>query len=110
MYARVARFEGIAPDRVDEQVAAMEQQVRDARAGNLPEDASEDVQTLVETVTRFLYLVDREKGTGLGISFTDSKEKMRRADAAMNAMNPAPEDGRRTGVEIYEVAMDGVFA
>jgi hypothetical protein len=109
MYARVARFEGIAPDRVDEQVAQMKQQVSEARAGHLPEDASEEVQTLVDTVTRFLYLVDRERGTGLGISFTDSEEEMRRADTAMNAMNPAPEDGRRTGVEIYEVAMDGAF-
>ena len=109
MYARIARFEGIEPGRIDEQVAQMRQQAEAVRSGNVPEDAPQDVRTLVETVTRFLYLVDRDKGTGLGISFSETEEDMRRADEAMNQMNPAAGDGRRTGVEMYEVAMDEAF-
>jgi hypothetical protein len=109
MYARVARFVEIDPSRVDAQVAEMQQQMRAARAGELPDDLSEQARTLVETVKRFVYLVDRETGTGLGISFTATDEDMRRADAAMNEMSPGTGDGRRTDVEIYEVVLDEAF-
>jgi hypothetical protein len=109
MYARIARFEDIEPGRIDEQVVQMRQQTQAVRSGNLPEDSPAEVRTLVETVTRFIYLVDRDKGTGLGISFSETEDDMRRADEAMNQMNPAAGDGRRTGVEIYEVAMDEAF-
>jgi hypothetical protein len=51
--------------------------------------------------------VNREKGTGVGISFCETEDDMRRADAAMNEMSPGGEDGRRTGpAEIYEVVLD----
>jgi hypothetical protein len=107
MYARIAHFGGIAPGRIDEQVAEMKRQSAAARAGDVPADTTPEVQTLMETVTRFLYVVDREKGTGIGISFSETEEDMRRADAAMNEMSPDAEDGRRTGpAEIYEVVLD----
>jgi len=107
VYARIAHFAGIAPGRIDEQVAEMKRQSEAARAGDAPDDIGGEVQTLMETVTRFLYLVDREKGTGVGISFCQTEDDMRRADAAMNEMSPGDEDGRRTGpAEIYEVVLD----
>ena len=107
MYVRIARFEGIAPARIDEQVAEMERQSAAARAGDLPADTPPEVQTLMDTVTRFLYVVDREKGTGVGIAFSATEEDVRRADAAMNEMSPGDDDGRRTGpAEIYEVVFD----
>jgi hypothetical protein len=107
MYARIAHFTGIAPGRIDEQVAEMKRQSEAARAGDIPAETAPEVQTLMDTVTRFLYVVDREKGTGVGISFSDTEEDMRRADAAMNEMSPGDEDGRRTGpAEIYEVVLD----
>ena len=103
MYARIARFEGIAPSRIDEQVAEMKRQSAASREGDVPAE----VQTLMDTVTRFLYVVDREKGTGVGISFSETEEDMRRADAAMNGMSPGDDDGRRIGpAEIYEVVLD----
>jgi hypothetical protein len=107
MYARIAHFTGIAPGRIDEQVAEMKRQSEAARAGDVPDDMTPEVKTLMDTVTRFLYVVDREQGTGVGISFSETEEDMRRADAAMNEMSPGDEDGRRTGpAEIYEVVLD----
>jgi hypothetical protein len=35
---------------------------------------------------------------------------MRRADAALNEMSPGEGEGRRTGLEIYEVVLDEKFA
>ena len=50
-----------------------------------------------------LMLVDRQSGKGLGITLFESEEAMRRGDEALNAMNPGPGGGQRTGVEFYEV-------
>jgi hypothetical protein len=106
MFVRVARFEGIDPDRIDYQVEQMTRQTAAARAGEVPKQGAEQVQELMQTVKRFVYVVDRDKGTGLGISFSETEDDMRRADAIMNDMNPGDGDGRRTGVEIYEVVFD----
>jgi hypothetical protein len=107
MYARIATFEGIPPNRIDEQVAEMRRVANAVRAGTPLPDTPAEVRTLVDTLSRFVYVVDRESGTGVGISFTENEDDMRRADAAMNAMPPGdPEDGRRTGpAEIFEVVM-----
>ena len=110
MYARIARFEGGDPAKIDEQVAEMRSQMEGARQGGLPADAPQEVRTLTETVSRFLELVDRRTGASLGISFCETEEDMRRADEALNAMSPPDESGvRRTGVEIYEVVLDESF-
>jgi hypothetical protein len=111
MYARIARFEGLDPSRIDEQVAEMKRQIDESRAtGDLPTGAPEQVRTLMETVRRLLQLVDRDNGTALGITFCETDEDMRRADAALNEMMPGEGQGSRTGVEIYEVALDETFA
>jgi hypothetical protein len=110
MYARVARFEGLDPSRIDEQVAEMKQQMAAGRTGELPEGAPEEARTLMETVTRWVQLVDRDKGTAVGIAFSESEESVRQADEALNAMSPGQGQGRRTGAaEIYEVVIDETF-
>lgn len=108
MYVRIARFEGVDVGSIDEQVEEMRQQMR---SQELPADAPAELHTLMETVTRFVQLVDRGKGVTLGLAFTGSEDDMRRADEALNTMSP-PSDamGRRTGVEIYEVVLDESFA
>jgi hypothetical protein len=107
MYARVARFEGADPSKFDEQIGQMRQQSEEARRSGLPEDASPEMKTLAETVKRFLWLIDRNSGASLGISFCETEEDLRRADEAMNQMSPPDESGgRRTSVEKYEVALD----
>ena len=111
MYARIARFEGLDTSRIDEQVAEMKRQIDEGRAsGDLPAGAPEQVRTLMQTVKRLLQLVDRESGTALGITFCATEEDMRRVDAALNEMSPGEGQGRRAGVEIYEVALDETLA
>ena len=110
MYARIARFEGGDPAKLDEQVAEMRREMQGARGGDLPEGAPQEVRTLTETVTRFLQLADRRTGASVGITFCETEEDMRRADEALNAMSPPDDSGsRRTGVEIYEVVLDESF-
>jgi hypothetical protein len=110
MHARVARFEGLDPSRIDDMAAEMKGQMRTAQSGDLPEGAPAEVKTLMETVTRFVQLVDRDRGTAIGIVFTRSEDDVRRADAALNEMSPGEGEGRRTGAaEIYEVVLDESF-
>jgi hypothetical protein len=106
MYARIARFEGVDPAAVDDQIAEMRSQIE---ADEPPADAPEEMRTLMETVGRFMQLVDRETGTFVGIIFCDSEDKMRRADEALNRMSPGDSGGRRTAADIYEVAIDKTF-
>jgi len=110
MYARIARFEGGDPASIDKQVADIKSQIAASRASGPPDDAPAEMRTLTETVSRFVELVDRKTGTSLGISFCETEDEMRRADEALNMMSP-PDDsgGRRTSVEIYEVALDETF-
>jgi hypothetical protein len=104
MYVRIARFEGVDVGRVDSDVEEMRSQMR---SGQLPSDAPPETEVLMTTVRRFVQLVDRENATTLGLAFCETEDDMRRADEALNAMSP-PTDalGRRTSVEIYEVALD----
>ena len=54
-----------------------------------------------------MMLVDRQSGAGAGVTFFDTEDAMRQGDQALNEMTP-PGDmtGRRTSVEMYEVAID----
>ena len=105
MYARIARFEGGDPGAVDEQLTEMRTQVE----GEPPADAPEEVRTLMETVSRFMQLVDRESATFVGITFCETEDEMRRANEALNQMSPGQGGGGRTAVDIFEVAIDKSF-
>ena len=110
MYARVARFEALDVSRIDEDIAEMKRQMDAGRAGESPEGAPEEARALMETVTRWVQLVDREKGTAIGIAFCQSEDDVRRADEALNAMSPGEGQGRRIGAaEIYELVLDESF-
>jgi hypothetical protein len=110
MYARIARFEGLDPSRIDNDIAEMKRQMDAGRTGELPDGAPEEARVLMETVTRWVQLVDRDKGTAVGIAFSQSEADARRADEALNAMSPDAGQGRRIGAaEIYEVVLDESF-
>jgi hypothetical protein len=110
MYARVARFEGIDASKIDEDVADMKRQMDAGRSGQLPADAPEEARELMETVARWVQLVDRDGGKAIGIAFSGSEDEMRRADEVLNAMSPPEGAGRRSGpAEIYEVVIDEIF-
>ena len=110
MYARVTRFEGVDMSKVDEMMAGMRQMMEAGKRGELPDDAPEGVQTLQQTVTRFVNPLDRERGASLGIAFCETEDDLRRANEALEDMSP-PSDGggRRTTVELYEVGIDESF-
>jgi hypothetical protein len=110
MYARVARFEGLDMSRIDEDIADMKQQMDAGRSGELSEGAPEETRVLMETVRRWVQLVDRENGTAVGIAFCASADDARRADETLDAMSPPDGAGRRSGpAEIYEVVLDESF-
>ncbi len=97
MYVRIARFEGGDPAEADQAVA----RVSELMQGGPPQG--------LEAAKRFLMLIDRESGRGVGMTFFDNEEDMRRGDEALNAMTPAESSSRRTSVEMYEVAIDQQF-
>jgi hypothetical protein len=109
MYVRAARFEGVDPEQVDEQIADLRRQVEAGAKGDVPDDAPPEAKVLMETVTRFVQLVDRDSGTTLALTFCRSEDDLRRADEALNALSPDTGGGRRTSVEHYEVAIDQPF-
>jgi hypothetical protein len=111
MYARIARFQGLDTSRIDEDIADMKRQMDAGRSGELPEGAPEEARELMETVTRWVQLVDRDKGTAVGIAFCASEDDARRADEVLNAMSPPQGAGRRLGAaEIYELVLDESFS
>lgn len=110
MYVRIARFEDVSPDQIDDQIADLRRQIEGGRQGNLPDDAPEEARTLMETVARFVQLVDRDAGVFLGLAFCNTEADLRRADEALNKMSPGAGGGRRTTVEHYEVAIDEAFS
>jgi hypothetical protein len=92
VYARVATFEG-DPANVDDAVSRVRGEVE---SGNRPPG--------LEGAKGMMMLVNRENGKGMGVTFFDSEEDLRRGDEALNNMNPGT-GGRRTAVEVYEVAI-----
>ena len=109
MYVRAARFEGIDPDQVDKQISDLRRQIEASGRGEMPDDAPPEAKVLMETVKRFVQLVDRKSGAFLALAYCDSEDDLRRADEALNTMSPGAGGGRRTSVELYEVAIDQSF-
>ena len=93
MFVRIARFEGGDLAEADQAIARVRQQMESERPPGL------------EGAKRLLMLIDRRSGRGLGLTFFDTEEDMRRGDEALNTMNPQG-TARRTTVEMYEVGID----
>ena len=96
MFVRIARFEGGDPSEVDERISRVRAMMDE---GSTPPG--------LEGVRRSMMLVDRQTGSGLGVTFFDTEDAMRRGDQALNEMTPpAGMTGTRTSVEMYEVVID----
>ena len=96
MFVRIARFEGGNPSDVDERISRVRSMMDE---GSTPPG--------LEGARRSMMLVDRQSGAGLGVTFFDTEQDMRKGDEALNAMTPpAGVTGSRTSVEMYEVAID----
>jgi hypothetical protein len=95
VFVRLARFEG-DPANVDETISRVRSMMDE---GSTPPG--------LEDARRSMMLVDRQSGVGLGLTFFDTQEAMGRGHDALNEMSPpADMSGRRTSVELYEVAID----
>jgi hypothetical protein len=94
MYARVARWEGAAP----EEVRASAQGINAEASAGPPEGLP---------AKGLLLLIDPDGGRSLAISLFETEQDMAQGDETLNAMSP-PGDGmgQRTSVEMYEVAAD----
>lgn len=94
MYARVAKWEGAEA----EALRTMAQEIGSEAASGPPEGVP---------MKGFLMLIDPDGGRCLGVSLFETEADMRTGDEALNAMSPSGTGmGRRTGVELYEVALD----
>ena len=96
MYARIARFEGGDPSRLDETIEANRRYV---------EQSLDSPPEGLEGAKGIWMLVDRKAARGLGITLFDTEEDLRKGDEALNRMAPpdAEGGGRRTSIEFYEV-------
>lgn len=94
MYARVATFEG-----EQNQMSEVAETIRKQSESGWPEGVPGK---------EFLLLTGRESGKTLAIVLFDSEDDLRRGDEVLNTMSPPPGAdgmGRRTGVEMFEVAV-----
>ena len=92
MYARVARWEGVEPERMQE----MTEQIKGSD-GPPPGVPAKGI----------MLLNDPDSGRNLTIALFDSEEDMRTGDEALSAMDAGGDGtGSRTSVEMYEVAID----
>ena len=104
MHVRVARFEGIDPEGMEEMYAQFRNMVR---AQERPEMMSEEVfETLRSKVRRVLSLADREAGATIDLTFTDNAEDAKQVHEALDSLTPPEGSGSRSSVGTYELMLD----
>jgi hypothetical protein len=104
MHVRVARFEDVNVDRLDEDYKRYREMVRTRER---PEFMPEEVfETLRSSVRRVMSLADRETGVTLDMTFTDNAEDARRVHEALDSLTPPEGSGRRAEVHTYELVLD----
>ena len=102
MYARIAQFE-LDAGSVDEMLGPIRESLERGREGMSDEEREQ--MAGLEGVRRVMVLVDRGSGKVANVVLTDTDDDLRKADDALNRMSPQG-GGRRTSVELYEVAID----
>jgi hypothetical protein len=94
MYARVASWEGAAPESIRRSAEEI-----GARASSGPPEGV--------PAKGFLLLIDPDNGRTLGVSLFETEEDLRKGNEVLDSMSPPGEGmGRRTSVAMYEVAAD----
>jgi hypothetical protein len=94
MYARVARWEGGDADAMRSAAAEINE-----RAQTGPPEGVDGLGISI--------LIDPDSGRSMAIGLFETMDKLRAGDKVLNEMSP-PNDGfgQRTGVEVYEVAVE----
>ncbi len=93
MYARVVRFEGSTAEAVDRLVEEI----------NSADGPPEGVKS-----TKIRVLADRSSGTIYVVTYYETEDDMRAADAVFNEMSPPPDSGvgQRAAVDMCELLVD----
>jgi hypothetical protein len=103
MYARVAQFESDASS-LDQMVNGVRESLDRGREAMSSGEGRPEMEGL-EGVRRVMMLIDRDSGRNVSVILCDTEDDLRKADEALNKMTP--EGGaRRSGVGLYEVAID----
>ena len=93
MYARMAKFEGLESNQIDEALAEISRRTEAGPPEGVP-------------ATEVLFLVDRNSGELTALSLFESEEDMRTGDATLRQMTPPPAMQQRgADVRMYEVAL-----
>lgn len=93
MHARMTRFEGAAPEAIEESLQA--------KKGVLPTEFGQ-----AENMTGAIFLVDRQRGTTVVISLWRDEEALRASeDDATRVRANVTGPGESASVEHYEVAL-----
>jgi len=94
MYARVARWEGGAPDSIRAAAQRIDEQSKSGPPEGVPAKG-------------FTLLIDPDGGQALAIGLFETEDDYRQGDETLNEMNP-PDDGmgNRASVTKFEVAVD----
>jgi hypothetical protein len=118
MYARIARFEGGDPAALKQELEDMRRQMEaeltDEAVDQMTEQVKgqferEEVARLLKSIKRTIVLADADKGSSAMVLFCDTEDEARGVDRLFDAMSPGDEGGKRTSVDIYEVAIDKSF-
>jgi hypothetical protein len=102
MYARIAQFE-VETGSIDDMLGPIRESLERGMEGMSDEEREQ--MAGFEGVRRVLVLVDRNSGRVANLVLCDTDEDLRKADEALNRMSPQG-GGRRTSVDLYEVAID----
>jgi hypothetical protein len=95
MYARVVRFTEVAPERIAEIIARVEES-----DGPPPGVDSSGIKLLV----------DEAQGTAVFVGFFETEEKMRDASAVFDQMDSSETPGTRASVDLCEVKVEREMA
>jgi hypothetical protein len=91
MYARVVRFTGVTPERVDEIVKRVEES-----DGPPPGVPSVGMQ----------FMVDESQGTAVFVGLFEDEDKMREGAAALEQMDASDTPGSRASVDMCELKIE----
>jgi hypothetical protein len=94
MHARVVRFTGVTPERIDQIVASV--------------DESDGPPPGVDS-TGFQLFVDEAQGTAIFVGFFETEQKMRDASAVFEQMDSSETPGTRASVDLCEVKAEATM-
>ena len=106
MYVRIARFEGMDPSRVDDQIERIRRQIDEGRRRLGGAEMTRVEVEGVKAIDRMLMLVDRESGRGANLVFCATEDDLQKAHRFLDSLTPDQGEGYRISVDTYEVAID----